>query len=95
MKFKLSKARDTMTPDLQRLQQVYRNLPDVALDAWVKNTPKDSGNARRKTKLEGNDIVANYPYAERLDKGYSKQARNGMSKPTLEAIERYLRQKVS
>lgn len=95
MKFKLRTARDTMSPDIQRLQRVYKELPKEALDAWVKNTPKDSGNARRKTKLEGNDIVANYPYAERLDKGYSKQARNGMSKPTMEAIERYLRLKVS
>jgi hypothetical protein len=51
-------------------------------------TPIKSGNARRNTILKDHEIQANYPYAKRLDEGYSKQAPDGMSKPTIEEIRR-------
>ena len=57
-------------------------------------TPIRSGNARRSTNLYQNSIEANYPYAQRLDQGYSKQAPNGMVKPTEEFVRQYL-QKVA
>ena len=53
-------------------------------------TPKLSGNARRNTKLSGDRILAQYPYAQRLDQGYSKQAPDGMSTPTTEYIKKYI-----
>lgn len=90
MKFKMTKVRDTISDDLSRLQKVYEQLPEVALEAWKKNTPKDTGNARNKTRLQNDVIVANYDYAQRLDKGYSKKSPRGMSKPTEEEIIRYL-----
>lgn len=55
-------------------------------DYFVSITPIDKGNARRRTKLQGDTIHANYPYATRLDTGYSNQAKDGMSKPTLKKL---------
>jgi hypothetical protein len=69
-------------------------VPEVAYDAWVKNTPKQSGSARKKTQLKGNTIHANYAYAQRLDKGWSKQNPNGMSQAANEAVEKYLKSKM-
>ena len=71
-----------MTASLRRIQSELDKLPQQAYDFWVKTTPKDTGNARRSTKLKGNEIQANYAYAKRLDEGWSKQAPNGMSQPT-------------
>lgn len=54
-------------------------------------TPVRSGNARRNTRLQGDEIQANYPYAGRLDKGYSSQAPDGMTKPTEKFIQEYIK----
>ena len=50
-------------------------------------TPVASGNARRRTRVQGNEIRADYAYADRLDKGWSKQAPQGMTEPTLDYFE--------
>ena len=42
----------------------------------------NGGNARRNTFLKKDTIVAAYPYAQRLDDGYSRQAPDGMTRPT-------------
>jgi hypothetical protein len=55
-----------------------------------RGTPIDTGNARRNTKLSGDSILAQYPYAKRLNEGYSKQAPDGMSKPTDDYIKKYI-----
>ena len=72
--------------ELDRLVKELRKeaaaLPQVSLAKFVSLTPVDKGFARRNTKLRGKDvIVADYPYAERLDNGWSKQAPRGMSEP--------------
>ncbi len=82
-----------------------KNISEVAYDTFVKNTPVGDpnrwktkykpknykpGNARHKTKLRSNEIDANYPYAKRLDEGYSSQAPNGMTEPTLQEIRDYV-----
>ena len=41
------------------------------------------GNARRSTVKAQDGINANYPYAARLDEGWSRQAPRGMSDPTI------------
>jgi hypothetical protein len=51
-------------------------------------TPIRSGNARRSTYLRKTTISAEYPYAERLDEGYSKQAPKGMTTPTEKEVQR-------
>lgn len=83
-----------MTKSLVDLEKRMTNIPKEAYDYFVSITPKDQGNARRSTQLKGSTIHANYPYAQRLDEGYSKQASKGMTEPTGKFIERITRQKM-
>ncbi len=78
---------------LNKIEQQLRQLPAQAADVFKENTPIKSGNARSKTGLRGQDsIVADYPYAQKLDDGYSKQAPQGMTKPTKRYIKQRLKQ---
>lgn len=70
------------------------NLAKVATDHFKSITPIDKGNARRNTYQSGNQIMANYPYATKLDKGASKQAPRGMSVPTEEYLQQYIKQQL-
>lgn len=54
-------------------------------------TPIKSGNARRKTSSNGNVIEANYPYAKRLDEGWSKQNQIGLIEPTIKHLEELIK----
>lgn len=82
-----------------------KNISQVAYKEFVQNTPIGDpnrwktkykpknyrpGNARRNTTLKGNTIDANYPYAKRLEEGYSSQAKDGMTEPTLKSIREYV-----
>ena len=80
-----------MTPSLDKIQRDLQQVPREAHDFFVKGTPKRTGNARNKTRLQGNVINAGYNYADRLDKGYSRQAPKGMTAPTTSFITRLLR----
>jgi hypothetical protein len=75
------KMTNTVTPMLKRIQAKLALLPQQAYKEFVAITPIDKGNARRKTHLSGKTIKADYPYAKRLDEGYSKQAPDGMVNP--------------
>jgi len=89
MSFKLNVSiQNNISPALQSMKQKLNKLPDDAYKVFVKETPVRSGNARRNTKLKNNkkSIEANYPYAERLDTGYSKQSPQGMTEPTMDYI---------
>jgi hypothetical protein len=77
---------NNIKPLLEKQKKAIAKLPDEAYKVFVKETPVRSGNARRKTKLKKNVINADYPYAQRLDEGYSKQSPEGMVKPTEEYI---------
>jgi len=66
-------------------------LAKEAYTYFVKETPIRTGNARRSTRLQGNEIQADYPYAQRLDAGYSPQAPFGMTKPTEKFIQEYIK----
>lgn len=78
--------RDNITADLIRFQQQLDNLPQEALEVFVKHTPVDTGNARRRTRLQNDTINANYSYAGKLDNGHSRQSPEGMTKPTEQFI---------
>lgn len=81
---------------LQKQKQKLNQLPDEAYKVFVKETPRRSGNARRNTKLKGKkEIQANYPYAQRLDQGYSKQSPEGMIQPTTDFIIKRFREIMS
>lgn len=69
-------------------------LAPLAHKEFVRNTPIDKGNARRSTTQVRGEIKADYPYAGRLDDGYSKQAPRGMVQPTIEWLQRYIKQKL-
>jgi hypothetical protein len=83
---------NTITSSLKKIQRNLTKLPKEAFTEFVKETPIRSGNARRKTKLSGNKIVAGYAYAQRLDEGYSPQSPDGMSKPTEQFIKKRMAQ---
>jgi hypothetical protein len=84
------KVTDNITKELTAIQKQLRAYPQEAVDQFRSLTPIDRGNARRKTVLKNETIELNYPYAERLDNGWSKQAPNGMTQP----FEKWVRQKV-
>ena len=80
-------TKNNITRDLKRIEREMKALPKETYKYWVSITPKDTGNARRSTYLIANTIHASYVYASRLDEGYSKQAPEGMTKPTEKFIE--------
>ena len=83
-------TQDTATPMLRRQAQALERLPQGAYSKWRDVTPVRSGNARRRTRLSGDTIQADYPYAQRLDRGWSRQAPLGMFRPTLQWVRAQL-----
>lgn len=81
---------DKMIKSLQRMQKELDSVPKQLYDYWVSITPKKTGNARRRTRLQKDTISAQYPYAVPLDEGHSKQAPDGMSKPAEKELEKLL-----
>ena len=75
-----------------------KRLADGAYKQFKANTPVRTGNARRNTSLialtKDHYIEADYPYAKRLDEGYSKQSPAGMSAPTIAWIKSYISKKL-
>lgn len=85
MKMKIdTKALEAELADMRELKE---SLLVAAYKHFVSITPVRSGNARRNTKQTKDTIEADYPYANRLDTGWSKQAPNGMTGPTEQFLE--------
>lgn len=84
----------------RRIDQIVKNVIDerklarIGYDFFRKSTPIKSGRARKSTVLRDSDIRADYPYAGRLDQGYSKQAPDGMSNPTVKHIQEYIQREL-
>jgi hypothetical protein len=87
-KVNLTQFNKQMTKALNALN----DLPEFAQEAMKSYTPKafvNGGNARRNTNLRGNTVVADYPYAQRLEDNWSPQTRGqGIIAPTEAAIQR-------
>jgi hypothetical protein len=83
-------TRNRISPSAGRISAKFGALAKDAYIFWKNITPIDTGNAKRRTRLQGRKIKANYNYAVPLDNGHSKQAPNGMSEPT----ERYIKQRI-
>ncbi len=73
---------------------MFDNMLDIPNDVMKKAgayfkeiTPIDKGNAKRNTFTVNTTIKANYGYAGELDAGKSRQAKAGMSNPTIDFIE--------
>jgi hypothetical protein len=77
-----AEIKDGLTPVLKGMAKELKKYPKDAEAKFISLTPIRHGNARRNTRLNNNNIIeANYPYAQRLDTGWSRQAPNGMTKP--------------
>ena len=74
------------------------DMPDeVMTDAFPflkGKTPIKEGNARNKTRYRSRDlsIRSEYGYAGRLDDGWSKQAPQGFTEPTIKEIDKLIDQ---
>lgn len=90
MRASFTKTESRIAPRLDTVKSRLKILAPKAFAFFRSKTPVDSGNARNKTKLQGDTIQADYPYATRLDQGYSSQARTGMSRPTISYIRQQL-----
>ena len=85
----MPKTKDKINPSLDRIVgSLQTKITKQAFLEFRVRTPKRTGNARRKTRLQGNTIRAAYSYATQLDAGKSRQAPDGMSKPTERLITR-------
>ena len=74
---------------LDRLGKAFDTLPEFALDSFKSHTPYRSGNARRNTILRGSSVIADYPYAQRLEDNWSPQTNgDGMVAPTEKDIQK-------
>jgi hypothetical protein len=73
--------------NLEKLnEQAISNVMDKAYRYFVNKTPIRTGNARRNTTLDGETITGDYPYGDRLDKGWSHQSPDGMTQPTINKL---------
>ena len=91
------KMRVDASKALKKFKKIEEIPPDVleeGFDVFYEETPIKSGNARKNTKLNKKKkrINADYPYADRLDHGWSKQSPQGMSKPAKKAMGKYAKQ---
>lgn len=93
--------KSTINQKLKSVQKELAKLPQEAYKTFKDITPIKTGNAKRRTKLVNGEVVADYKYAEVLDKGRhmtsrgmrgSEQAPEGMSKPTMKFIKQRIRQ---
>ena len=92
MSLKFTVTQNTLPASTRRIQRQLNKLPGEAYDVFYDETPVRTGNARSKTRLRGDTIDANYPYAGRLDDGYSRQSPRGMVEPTKKYLRRRVRQ---
>lgn len=86
-----------ITVNDRQVTRMFSDLEDLQKDVMKpahkflkKETPIDSGNARKKTKLRGDTIKSDYAYAKRLDEGWSNQAPKGFTEPTIKEIDRLI-----
>lgn len=82
---------DRITPNLDKKIKALDSLMPKVYNYFKSRTPIRTGQARQRTRLQGHTIHANYPYAQRLDEGYSRQSPDGMTKPTAEFLEQQLK----
>lgn len=92
MSLKFTVTQNTLPASTRKIQRQLNKLPSEAYDVFRDETPIRTGNARRNTRLRSDTIDANYPYAGRLDDGYSRQSPRGMVEPTTKFLRKRVRQ---
>lgn len=89
---RISKTSSGASNRLEQLRKQLEQVPEKATEYFKRKTPKDTGNARKRTRLENGDTIhANYAYAVRLNEGYSNQNKQGMSEPTKKYVKSLIR----
>lgn len=89
---KFVKTQDQIRGDLERRVRQLNTVAPQAYKFFHDITPVQSGNARSKTRLDRDTIRADYPYAGRLDSGWSRQfGGRGMSRPTIQFVQRLVK----
>ena len=82
----------SFTKQMDKAKKAVADLPEFAEDVMKAYTPiarVNGGNARRNTTLQGSSVVADYPYAQRLEDNHSPQTRGqGIIGPTERAIQK-------
>lgn len=77
-----------------RLEEL-EELPELTMKksylVYRNETPIRSGNARNRTKRNGLILKSKYGYALRLDEGWSKQSPQGFSEPTIDYMEKFIK----
>ena len=79
---------DKISTNIKKKIAQLDKVPVQAYTFFKAHTPIRTGNARRRTVLKKDTIVAAYPYAQPLDDGRSRQAPDGMTKPTEAFVQR-------
>ena len=82
MDFKVSIGTNKINPSQKNKVKLLDAVPGQAYTFFRAHTPIKTGRARSSTFIKKDVITAAYPYAQRLDDGYSRQAPDGMSRPT-------------
>ena len=94
------KARLAGNLDLRKLErsvdQLIRDVSRETLKTAKANTPIRSGRARRSWTIDSSgpglfEVQNSVPYIEQLEKGRSKQAPRGITKPTVRTITGYIK----
>tara|TARA_R110002153_G_scaffold161776_2_gene314194 strand:- start:275 stop:568 length:294 start_codon:yes stop_codon:yes gene_type:complete len=90
VKFKVDSSE--VTKMFNQLDKMSIEVMKQSYTVYKNNTPIRSGNAKNRTKLENKlTIGGRYPYAGRLDEGWSKQSPQGMTEPTLKALDGFIK----
>ena len=81
-------VKNNITTSLNKKIAQLDAVPAQAFTFFKAHTPIRTGNARRRTVFKKDTIIAAYPYAQQLDDGRSRQAPDGMSRPTEAFIQK-------
>jgi len=79
---------------MNKLEEIPELTVDKSYPVLKNNTPVRQGNARNRTKQQGLTIKSDYPYADKLNNGWSKQAPKGFTEPTIKFMERFINTRV-
>lgn len=91
---------DKFKKKMDKLSLLKSNVTPKMYKDFLDNTPKDTGNAKRNTKLVNYIITAKYMYAKVLNDGRrmtnkgmkgSTQSPDGMVKPTVARIPKWIK----
>lgn len=91
---------DKFKSKMDKLSKLKSDVMPKAYKEFIDSTPRDTGNAKRNTKLVNYIIIAKYMYAKVLNDGRrmtnkgmkgSTQAPEGMVKPTVAKIPKMIK----